>query len=65
MWSVGKSFPRKCLRIYFQLAEELSAVGLEPQKKGSPYLYRPEGEGEGRTDTSDRKVNRRNDSKLF
>ena len=60
MWSVGKKFPRKCFRIYFQLAEELSAVGLEPQNKGEPYLYQPE--GEGRRDTE---VNRINDSKLF
>ena len=42
------------------MAEELSAVGLEPQNKEKPYLYKPE--GEGRTDTE---VNRINDSKFF
>ena len=42
------------------MAEELSAVGLEPLDKGNPYLYRPE--GEERTDTAE--VNGINDSKF-
>ena len=61
MWSARKSFPENVSEIYFQLAEELSAVGLEPQNKENPYLYKPEGQGR-RVSTE---VKRINDSKLF
>ena len=42
------------------MAEELSAVGLEPLNEESPYLYKPEGE-----EATEKEVNRINDSKLF